>query len=270
VATGQTGWLAALGELWFRLKRFNVIVVGVALTLLAFGLRGFVVEAFLMPSGSMFPTLEIQDHFFVLKAAYGVFTKSAPSRSDVVVFQYPEPNPAVERVDYVKRVIGLPNDTLEFESGAPVINGWHVPRCKLGTTTVTEAEGVSIDYQVFVEYLEGSAYLVALDRAHDEPHQGPYRVRAGEFWVVGDNRNNSSDSRSWAGGKGAGVPYELTKGRAWRLWFPSERFGIALHGPPVLPRRLMQLQASLDACLAKAPSREQSTPPSPGSAAASN
>ncbi len=238
-----------------------MVAVGVALTLLVFGLRWFVVEAFLMPSGSMFPTLEIQDHFFVSKAAYGVFTKSAPARGDVVVFQYPEPNPAVERVDYVKRVLGLPNDTLEFESGAPIINGWHVPRCKLGAATITELAGASIDYQVFVEFLEGNAYLVALDAAHDDAHQGPYRVAAGEFWVVGDNRNNSSDSRAWAGGKGAGVPFENTKGRAWLLWFPSERFGITLDAPR-LPRGLAQLQPALEGCLAKAPSRAQSTPPS--------
>ena len=267
---GKTGWLAALSAASFRLRRFTLLVVGVTVTLLALGLRAFVLEAFQIPAGSMFPTLEIGDHFFVNKAVYGAFTKSAPARGDVLVFEDPESNPEQPRVDYVKRVIGLPNDTLEFESGAPLINGWHVPRCKVGNASVAQSEeDASHDYQVFVEFLDGKAYLVALDQSYDDRHQGPYRVAAGEFWVVGDNRNNSSDSRAWAGGKGAGVPFDNSKGRVWRLWLPAGRFGITLEGAPTLPNTLRALQPGLARCLAKAPRREQTTPP-PAVAAAPN
>jgi signal peptidase I len=109
----------------------------VAVTLTV-GLRVFGLQAFKVPSGSMFPSVELGDHLFVTKSSYGVLAKSAPGRGDVVVFEYPEPNPLAERIDYVKRVIGLPNDVVRFDSGAPSINGWPVPRCLLGTASAPE------------------------------------------------------------------------------------------------------------------------------------
>src|SRR6187549_3498461 len=112
------------------------VAVGVALLL-----RTFVVEAFKIPSGSMLPTLQIQDHIFVNKLAYGppipftntrLFSRLPPKRGDVMVFEYPEPNPNAEHPDYIKRVIAIAGDKLEVEHGRPRINGWLVPNCFVG------------------------------------------------------------------------------------------------------------------------------------------
>jgi signal peptidase I len=233
---------------------------------MAVGLRLFVLEAFKVPAGSMFPSVEIGDHLFVSKASYGVFAKSAPARGDVVVFLYPERKVDAPRVDYIKRVVGLPNDELVFESGAPVINGWHVPRCRLGTVTATLGSAEiepERQYEIFVEFLEASCYLVAFETERDDGRQGPYRVKPGEFWVLGDNRNNSSDSRVWNAGRGDGVPFENARGRARWLWLPPERFGIDLAGAPVLPRSLQRLQPELERCLTTAPDLAHRTPPAP-------
>jgi signal peptidase I len=227
----------------------------------AFGalLRGFVLEAFKVPSGSMFPSIELGDHLFVAKSGYG-----APSRGDVIVFEYRDPNPEAPRVDYVKRVIGVPGDELAFDSGAPIINGWPVPRCRMGNVNVgiepLEPEAKQ-EYEIFVEFLSGKAYLVAIESGRNDGHQGPYQVPAGEFWAVGDNRNNSFDSRSWNGGRGAGVPFDRLKGQARWLWFPAERFGIDVSAGPVLPNSISQLALALANCLAKAPDLAHSTPP---------
>jgi signal peptidase I len=247
--------------------RWGLIVgVGLVAVTLTVGLRVFGLQAFKVPSGSMFPSVELGDHLFVTKSSYGFLTKSAPARGDVVIFESPEPNLHAERVDYVKRVIGLPGDELVFESGAPVINGWHVPRCLLGTGSAQELGvpgevAATKDYEVFVEFLEGTAYLVALENGRSDGVQGPYRIKAEEFWVVGDNRNNSADSRSWNGGRGAGVPFENLKGRARWLWLPGERAGLDLAGPAVLPASFQQLEPELERCLGQAPDLQHSTPP---------
>ena len=114
------------------------IGIAVAVALL---LRAFVVEAFKIPSGSMLPTLQIQDHIFVNKFIYGpeipfthtrLFANLPPKRGDVMVFIYPDPNPDNPRQDFIKRVIALPGDTLEADGGHPIINGWKVPSCDVG------------------------------------------------------------------------------------------------------------------------------------------
>jgi signal peptidase I len=231
----------------------------------AMSMRVFVLEAFKAPSGSMFPSVEIGDHLFVTKSSYGVLEKTAPGRGDVVVFEYPEPNPGAQRAEYVKRVIGLPGDELEFNHGAPVINGWDVPRCRLGSASAAldAAFGDLSErrFEVFVEFLEGKAYLVAFEEGRDDGRQGPYRVKPGEFWVLGDNRNNSSDSRAWNAGRGGGTPFENLKGRARWLWMPPERAGIDLADAAVLPKSLAQLEPELKRCLAEAPDLQHSTPP---------
>lgn len=240
-----------------------LVVVPSAVALL---LRGFVIEAFKVPAGSMFPSIEVGDHLFVTKWSYGAFTKTAPTRGDVVVFEYPGPA-AEARVDYIKRVIGIPGDELAFASGVTSINGWPVPRCRVGAATVAlDAMSGPEEFEVFVEFLEGRAYVVVLDRSRDDGHQGPYRVKPGEYWVLGDNRNNSFDSRAWDGGRGAGVPFENSRGRARWLWLPPERMGVDLASAPVLPANLSQLAPDVARCLAAAPDSAHTRPPSPASA----
>ena len=248
-----------------RLWRAGLVVLLpiVAPVALALGLRSWVIEAFKIPSGAMQPTLQIQDHLFVTKSTYGWFDKVAPRRGEVVVFTYPDPNPENPAQDFIKRVVALPGDTLELESGAPLINGWRVPRCHLGRYSFESALDGERQLDLFVEFLQGHAYVVEhdLEPKRDLGKQGPYQVAADEFWVLGDARNNSADSRVWRGGRGAGVPFANLRGRAWLLWLPRERSGVTLHGRPVLPEHLKHLEPALERCLASAPTITASTPP---------
>lgn len=239
----------------------SVLIVPIVV---AMGLRFYVIEAFKVPAGSMFPSVEVGDHLFVTKSTYGAFQKSLPARGDVVVFEYPEPNPNAERVDYIKRVIALPGDSLAFDNGVPIINGWRVPSCKLGrASAILGYDSESGDYEIVVEFLEGKAYLVSFEQSRNDGHQGPYEVAPDEFWVVGDNRHNSSDSRVWNQGHGRGVPVSHLKGRARWLWLPTERLGIDLAGKPVLPKAIEQLGPALARCLESVPDLAHTSPPPP-------
>jgi signal peptidase I len=262
------------GELREYLESIGV-AVGVA-----FLLRAGVVEAFKIPSGSMLPTLQIQDHIFVNKLAYGppipftnlrLFSRLPPKRGDVMVFEYPEPNPAAEHPDYIKRVIAVAGDRLEVEHGRPRINGWLVPNCLVGKYAYEDSpEGTG---QLFVEYLGEYSYLTIYADGRDDGRQGPYDVLPGETWVMGDNRNNSSDSRAWNMGKGGGVPDANIKGRAMFVWFNiSKRSGwpdldrLFTHvlGAPKLPAGAPpDIVAGIDKCLKERPASDRLLPPGP-------
>lgn len=259
------------------------IAVGVALIL-----RAFAVEAFKIPSGSMIPTLVVGDHIFVNKFSYGplvpwtderLFDRLPPSRGDVMVFKFPEN----EEQDFIKRVIAVPGDTLEAIDGRPIINGWLVPSCKVGTYRY---EGR--DAELHVEHLGDQSYFTLYD---DPPSsqtcetsrdcinglscragmcgvlQGPFKVARDEAWVMGDNRNNSHDSRSWRAGLGAGVPFENIKGRAMFVWlsfgpggsFAGDRLMVNVMGKPHLPSGYESLQPAVDRCLRERPA--DTTPP---------
>jgi signal peptidase I len=250
--------------------------IGVAI-LVALLLRAVVVEAFKIPSGSMKPTLQINDHIFVSKFSYGpkipllgkrVLASLPPKRGDVMVFEYPDINPNNERQDYIKRVIAVPGDTLEADSGHPIINGWRVPSCKVGKYIDEDTSGFGQHSgDLYVEYLEDTAYLALYDDHHFPQRQGPYRVADGEVWVMGDNRHNSLDSRAWqrrGGGIGAGVPYDNIKGRAMIVWFPASRMLVNVMGKPILPDGAPpELVAGIDRCLAQRPSAADTVPPAP-------
>lgn len=247
-----------------------LIAVGVALLL-----RAFVVEAFKIPSGSMLPTLQIQDHIFVNKFVYGlkIPTKAArlfdhlpPGRGDIVVFEYPDQNPQNPRQDFIKRVIALPGDVLEVQGGHPIINGWPVPHCRVGTYTFGEESGYPETGELFVEFLGDYSYLTLFEDGRDDGRQGPYRVKDGEFWVLGDNRNNSSDSRAWQNGRGAGVPFPNVKGRAMFVWLSFNELGqdalgvtwdrlfTNVLGSPRLPKEASpELKQGIERCLASRP-----------------
>lgn len=264
-------WRAALTVIGIRVThRVNVaaavtvvVVAAASPVILALGLRAFVVEAYKTPSASMAPTLWPGEHIFVNKAPYGPLGSGTPARGDVAVFPFPE-NPAQ---DFIKRVIGLPGDNVEVVDGRPVINGFVVPQCRVGTIDVSGKE-----MTVFVEHLGERSYLTMFEAGAEPRSQGPYQVAAGEALVLGDNRHNSHDSRQWNGGKGGGVPIASFRGRA-SVWFASfapggdifDRAWEDIHGPPVLPASYQRkLGAEIEACMQARPPVAETTPPAPG------
>jgi signal peptidase I len=244
----------------------------------AFALRTFVVEAFKIPSGSMIPTLMVGDHIFVNKFSYGpaipythsrVWTSMPPKRGDVIVFAFPE-HP---EQDFIKRVIMVEGDKLEVRGGHPIINGWEVPKCRVGTWTYSDIDSPQRhEGDLFVEYLGDESYLTFYDRAAGmfPEYQGPYYAKAGEVWVMGDNRNNSHDSRMWFGGRGGGVPFENIRGRALFVWLSVSdngidwsREGAAVMGQPRLPPTAGALETQLHRCLMDRPAVTSPPPAKP-------
>jgi signal peptidase I len=240
----------------------------------ALGLRAVVVEAFKIPSGSMLPTLQIDDHIFVNKFIYGPTVPFAglriaphlpPDRGDVIVFEFPDPDPSHEGQDFIKRVIALPGDTLEANQGHPIINGWAVPSCRVGLYPYGKNDGHAAQYgELYVEFLGDMAYLTVYEQGAISGSEGPFHVGPNEVYVMGDNRHNSHDSRRWRNGEGAGVPFGNIRGRAMRVWWPSSRLGTPVMGDPVLPDGMpSELLRGIEQCLANRPA--DTTPPAPGS-----
>ncbi len=255
--------------------------IGIAI-LVALLLRAVVIEAFKIPSGSMKPTLQIGDHIFVSKFSYGpkipfldyrLFEQLPPGRGDVMVFEFPDTNPNNERQDFIKRVIAIPGDILTVDSGHPSINGWRVPSCRVGV--YSEDDGAPFGRnsgELYVEFLGDQSYLTWYEEHRMPQHQGPYEVKPGEVWVLGDNRHNSLDSRAWLrpdGTMGAGVPYDNIKGRALIVWFPASRMLFNVMGHPSLPDGAApELVEGIERCLRERP-KDTLPPPASGAAAAS-
>jgi signal peptidase I len=243
----------------------------------AFALRAFVIEAFKIPSGSMIPTLMVGDHIFVNKFSYGPaipYTKSRvwqnmpPHRADVMVFAFPE-HPDQ---DFIKRVIALPGDKLEAKNGHPIINNWEVPSCRVGAWSYSDYESPITRHEgdLYIEYLGDESYLTFYDHSTGmfPEYQGPYFAKPGEVWVMGDNRNNSHDSRMWFGGQGGGVPYENIRGRALFVWLSVSDNGIdwsrefaPVMGRPRVPPSAKALEPALEQCLRSRPA--VANPPKP-------
>jgi signal peptidase I len=193
------------------------IGVAVAIALL---LRAFVVEAFQIPSGSMIPTLEVGDHIFVSKFSYGLtipFTNTKivqlgePKRGDIIVFKYP----LDESTDYIKRVVGLPGDALEMRDGELYVNGHMVPRERVPRPYhyIDSGQGSS-DTELWMENLDGRKHATIQEHIHG-PRDFPRTVVPPDnVFVMGDNRDNSSDSRVWGF-----VKRDLIKGRALIVWW---------------------------------------------------
>ena len=201
--------------------------------LVVFLLRSFLFEPFKIPSGSMIPTLAIGDLILVNKFHYGirlpvintkVVAINEPKRGDVIVFRYP-PNP---RVDYIKRVIGLPGDEVAYLNKQLTINGVPVPK----TAMPDFYDEDSLRYsQLFTEKIgtvehgilnnrEVPGFVLPLAEFQSDREACRYsaegmvcKVPAGRYFVMGDNRDNSQDSRYWGF-----VPDENIVGRAFFVW----------------------------------------------------
>jgi signal peptidase I len=191
------------------------IGIAVAIALL---LRAFVVEAFQIPSGSMIPTLEVGDHIFVAKFSYGlvvpfsnkkIFEFHQPNRGDVIVFKYPQ-DPSI---DYIKRVVGLPGETVELRHNEVFINNRPMPRERVGPYHGSPDERDS-DSELWHETLDGKQHEALQDGNRAPQNYGPIVVPEGNVFVMGDNRDNSSDSRVWGT-----VAHDLIKGRALVVWW---------------------------------------------------
>jgi len=185
--------------------------------LLVLLIRSFVAEPFRIPSGSMMPTLLVGDFILVNKYAYGirlpvinrkVIELGTPQRGDVVVFRYPE-NP---RIDYIKRVVGLPGDHIAYRNKTLYINGAVAPQESIGRYQGIGGGSVMTGAEQKREVLDGLEHEMLVD--HRAPtYNYEWQVPAGQYFVMGDNRDNSRDSRYWGM-----VPDENLVGRAFFIW----------------------------------------------------
>jgi signal peptidase I len=208
-------------------------------TLMGVGL-GLVFGVHRNPSASMWPTLEVGERIFTTRLA------KQPFRGVVLVFHHPEHREQL----FAKRVVGLAGDVVATTGGELSINGWKVPRCMVGRASYRDqdgsGEGGKHEGTLFVEWLGLASYLV-FEEKDSQAAVGEWTVAPGQYFVLGDNRNNSHDSRLWFGGAGGGVPIPETQGR------------IVGHETAELPKGAEDLAPALASCLAKRPA--QTDPP---------
>jgi len=175
-------------------------------------IRSFIFEPFRIPSGSMIPTLLQGDYIFVQKFSYGLrwpvveekfYETGSPQRGDVVVFRLPS-DPSV---NYIKRVIGLPGDTIVYENHQLTVNGQQMPLTKHAETRL-QASGL-----VFIEDLGDREHEIRITRPDSRATEGTYTVSEGHYFMMGDNRDNSMDSRIIGE-----IPETHLVGKAVRIW----------------------------------------------------
>ncbi|TWG94688.1 signal peptidase I [Mesorhizobium sp. J18] len=206
----------------------ETVSVIVQALLLALVIRTFLFQPFSIPSGSMRPTLLEGDYLFVTKWAYGysryslpfgppIFSgriwASEPERGDVVVFKFP-PNPSL---DYIKRVIGLPGDRVQIRDGQLFINDEAVSREKVGQIDNPDITEVDRPVDVYRETLPNGVSYDTLDLTPNSigDNTREFVVPEGHYFMMGDNRDNSADSRFSVGF----VPAENLVGRANIIFF---------------------------------------------------
>lgn len=201
--------------------------------LLAFAIRVFVVQAFKIPSGSMIPTLQIGDHILVSKLSYGlqwptdckmlwsfppincytsetVVTFGKPQRGDIIVFRFPED----EEKDFIKRIVGLPGDTVQLRNKVVLVNGQ------------------ALDDKAFTQRIDPG---IIDGTINPRDNFGPVTVPDGSYFVMGDNRDQSLDSRFWGyvreekiRGKAFRIYWSWNGQGNWTEWVRWERFGKAI------------------------------------------
>ncbi len=181
-------------------------------------LRSFLFEPFRIPSGSMIPTLKVGDFILVNKFNYGIrlpvlntkiFDISEPERGDVVVFRFPK-DPSV---DYIKRVIGLPGDRIAYRAKNLYVNGKRIESSMIGPYIETK-DGLPIPgaSKLSEKITETVTHNILLDATRPS-YNGEWIVPENNYFVMGDNRDNSNDSRYWGT-----VPEENLVGQAFMIW----------------------------------------------------
>jgi signal peptidase I len=222
------------GESWFETVKTIVYALLIALVI-----RTFLFQPFNIPTGSMIATLLVGDYLFVEKFAYGYSRHSfpfsivpfsgrvffsQPTRGDVIVFKMPNKNSEHYMEDYIKRVVGMPGDRIQVLNGVLYINGKAVPKVRTDDYQEYDAiMGTTIPVPQFRETLpEGKSYLV-LDRGYSEfDNTEVFTVPVGHYFMMGDNRDNSDDSRGNVGY----VPAEDLVGRAELRFFSIDESAI--------------------------------------------
>lgn len=212
---------------WMELLRTAFWAIAIALVI-----RTFLYEPFNIPSGSMKPNLMIGDYLFVSKYSYGYSRYSlpfglplipgrvmahTPKRGDVAVFKLPTNT----RTDYIKRVIGLPGDRIQMRNGRLYINRKRVDRDPMGVIIDTESDGRDVRMDVYTETLPGGVNHIIYEESDNGPldNTAEYVVPEGHYFMMGDNRDNSQDSRVTE--LVGYVPFENFVGHAERIFFST-------------------------------------------------
>ena len=225
-------------SLWSRTQKqshggwWDTAKIIIEALILAMIIRVFFYQPFNIPSGSMKSTLLVGDYLFVSKLSYGYSRYSfplslnlfsgrvfaaEPKRGDVAVFKLPRDN----STDYIKRVIGLPGDEIQMRNGTLHINGKPVPKVRKGTVTTREHGGIPRPIPAYQETLPNGVKYTVLDSDPNGTFDNTpaYRVPAGHYFMMGDNRDNSTDSR--APYNVGFVPYQNFVGRAEIIFFSA-------------------------------------------------
>ncbi len=180
-------------------------------------LRSFLAEPFRIPSGSMMPTLLVGDFILVNKFTYGIrlpvinqkiLPLNEPERGDIVVFRFPK-DPTV---DYIKRVIGLPGDKIVYQNKKLTVNGQEILQVSLGRYQgVGQGQDMTGAEHLRENLLGVDHIILVVNEALSK--EGTYEVPEGQYFVMGDNRDNSNDGRYWGF-----VPEKNLVGKAFFIW----------------------------------------------------
>ena len=213
----------------------EVIRTVVYALLIALAIRTLAYEPFSVPSESMLPNLLIGDYFFVSKYSYGYSKHSLPfspslfagrilagepQRGDIAVFKTPADN----RTDFVKRIIGLPGDTIQMREGVLYVNSVAALKERVPDFIATNAFGTEFAVPQYRETLpNGTSYLILDLRDSPQDNTPVFRVEPGHYFAMGDNRDNSQDSRFQTPGAVGQIPFENLVGRAEILFFSTTR-----------------------------------------------
>ena len=205
-----------------KVVQWSIELFPVLLLVLVF--RGFIFEPFRVPSNSMMPTLLTGDFILVNKFDYGlrlpilnskIIDFSKPERGDVIVFRYPnyEHSAGYSGVDFIKRVVALPGDTISYEKDQLTVNGESVEYRKIGSYQGIDSGKAMTGYRHIREKINEADHDILLHPLGNSRKLSKTTVPEGHYFVMGDNRAHSSDSRFWGY-----VPESYILGKAIGIW----------------------------------------------------